>query len=134
MGRGNLETPKMSKAKLLRIRHVLAVRDLAATKEYFVSALDFDVDFSLGGWEFLSFDGLKLMIGECPDDVPAVEIGSHAYFANILVDDANAIYSAFRENGAEFSENIEDKPWGLREFCVVTPDGHRIVFAEELNP
>jgi len=123
----------MSKTKVLQTRHVLAVRDVAETKDYFVSVLGFDADFSLSGWEFLSFGGLKLMIGECPDDAPAAEIGSHSYFANVLVDDANAVYSAFRSKGAKFSAEIEDKPWGLREFCVLTPEGHRIVFAEELD-
>jgi hypothetical protein len=27
---------------------------------------------------------------------------------------------------------LQDKSWGMREFAVVTPDGHRIVFGEEL--
>ncbi|MDJ0918998.1 MAG: VOC family protein [Woeseiaceae bacterium] len=123
----------MPKTKVLQTRHVLAVRNLAVTREYFVSVLGFDVDFSLDGWEFLSFDDLKLMIGECPGDMPAAETGSHSYFANVLVDDANVVYSTFRAKGAKFCADIEDKPWGLREFCVVTPDGHRIVFAEELG-
>ena len=123
----------MSNTEVLQTRHVLSVRDLAATKEYFVSRLGFDIDFSLDGWEFLSFDSLKLMIGECPDDSPAAETGSHAYFANVLVDDADAVYSKFKSKGAKFSEEIADKPWGLREFCVITPEGHRIVFAEELD-
>ncbi|MFO0876293.1 MAG: hypothetical protein U0840_02885 [Gemmataceae bacterium] len=25
------------------------------------------------------------------------------------------------------------KPWGMREFAIVTPDGHRIVFGEEMQ-
>jgi hypothetical protein len=28
--------------------------------------------------------------------------------------------------------NIADQPWGMREFSIVTPDGHRIAFGEEL--
>jgi hypothetical protein len=28
---------------------------------------------------------------------------------------------------------LEDKPWGLREFGVMTPDGHRICFAQEIG-
>jgi len=123
----------MSKTKVLQSRHVLAVGDLTVSKDYFVSVLGFDVDFSLSGWEFLSLGGLKLMIGECSDEAPASETGSHAYFANVLVDDADSLYSAFKSKGAEFAEAIDDKPWGLREFCVLTPDGHRIVFAEELD-
>jgi hypothetical protein len=33
------------------------------------------------------------------------------------------------------TETLSDlqKPWGMREFAVVTPDGHRIVFGEKLT-
>ncbi len=108
------------------------MNDLAASTDYFVSVLGFKKDFSLDGWEFLSFGRFRLMLGECPDDLPASETNSHSFFAHVLVDDANSLYSRFKSNGATFSADIEDKPWGLREFCVATPDGHRIVFAQEL--
>lgn len=122
----------MPKSEILQTRHVLAVNDLVASRDYYVSVLGFQIDFSVDGWEFLSRGSFRLMLGECPDDLAAGKIGSHAYFANVLVDDANRIFSEFKSNGAEFSAEIDDKPWGLREFCVLTPDGHRIVFAEEL--
>jgi hypothetical protein len=32
----------------------------------------------------------------------------------------------------EFWHPLGDKPWGMREFAIVTPDGHRIVFGEEM--
>jgi hypothetical protein len=28
---------------------------------------------------------------------------------------------------------MADKPWGIREFSVVTPDGHRIGFGELID-
>ena len=28
---------------------------------------------------------------------------------------------------------IEDKPWGMRKFSIVTIDGHRILFSEEIS-
>jgi len=34
--------------------------------------------------------------------------------------------------GALVSSQPTDKPWGLREFGLTTPDGHRIVCGEEL--
>ena len=30
------------------------------------------------------------------------------------------------------AEPIADKPWGLREFLVETPEGHRIKFGQDL--
>jgi hypothetical protein len=34
------------------------------------------------------------------------------------------------ERGAKILSTIADKPWGIREFSVETPDGHRIVFGQ----
>ena len=33
--------------------------------------------------------------------------------------------------GVKIWHVLGDKLWGVREFAVVTPDGHRIVFGEE---
>jgi len=118
---------------VLSTRHVLAVNDLAVATEYFLSVLGFERDFSIDGWEFLSFGDFQLMLGECPDDIPASETFNHSYFAHILVADADAIYSEFERNGASFSSEISDKPWGLREFGVVTPEGHRMIFGHEIE-
>lgn len=50
-----------------------------------------------------------------------------------IVEDVDAVFSEFEANGAEFTQRVSDKPWGLREFAVRTPDGHRIMFAQEIS-
>lgn len=35
-------------------------------------------------------------------------------------------------NGASLTQGLADKPWGMREVGVRTPDGHRIMFGQEL--
>lgn len=77
------------------------------------------------GWSFLSRDSFKVMLGECPDERPASELGDHSYVAYLLVDDVNEYHREVAARGAEVS-SPEDKPWGLREFGLSTPDGHRI--------
>ncbi len=119
--------------KIRNIRHVLAVSDLVASTEYCLTNLGFERDFSVGGWEFLSFGDFQVMLGECPDEVPASKTNNHSYFAHVLVDDADEIYSEFKTSGATFTSQIENKPWAHREFGVVTPEGHRIVFAHEIG-
>jgi uncharacterized glyoxalase superfamily protein PhnB len=56
----------------------------------------------------------------------------HSLIVQANVDDANELYREFKSNGVDVSEP-EDKPWGLREFVVHTPDGHRFIFTEELK-
>ena len=112
-------------------RHVLAVQNLRAATAYFVDVLGFDLDANAPpGWSFVSMDGFRLMLGECPDAVPAAATNDHAYFAHLMVDDVDTSYTRFKARGATFAADIADRPWGHREFCVRTPEGHRLVFAQ----
>src|SRR6476659_6522730 len=116
--------------KVIHTRHVLAVKDLAVSAAYFVDKLGFDRDFTAPGWEFLSFGIFKVMLGECSDAMWARETGDHSYFAHALVENVDEVFAELRSNGAELTSAPADKPWGLREFGVVTPDGHRITFGQ----
>jgi len=40
------------------------------------------------------------------------------------------LFREFVAKGAIVSSEPTDKPWGLREFGLRTPDGHRIVCGE----
>ena len=55
----------------------------------------------------------------------------HSLIIQGNVDDANELYREFKSHGVDVSEP-EDKSWGYREFGVLTPDGHRFLFAEAL--
>ena len=113
-------------------RHVLAVNDLRAATAYFIDTLGFSRDFSADGWEFLSRGAFKLMLGECPDDLSARETNNHSYFAYVVVEDLDELYADFRWRGALIPHDVEDKPWGMREFGVATPEGHRMMFGQEI--
>jgi uncharacterized glyoxalase superfamily protein PhnB len=123
----------LAKRKIIHTRHVLAVKDLAVGTEYYLDKLGFERDFTVPGWEFLSFGDFKVMLGECADAMLARDAGDHSYYAHVLVENVDEIFVEFQSNGAVFTSDPEDKPWGLREFGVVTPDGHRIMFGQEIG-
>ena len=116
--------------KVVHTRHVLAVKDLKIETAYYIDKLGFDHDFSAPGWEFLSFGIFKVMLGECADEMTAESTGNHSWFAHALVENVDEVYGEFIERGAQILSPIADKPWGIRDFTVVTPDGHRIVFGQ----
>lgn len=122
-----------SEGKVVHTRHVLAVKDLAVSAGYFVDKLGFDRDFTAPGWEFLSFGIFKVMLGECTDAMWARETGDHSYFAHVFVENVDKVFAEFKSNGAELTSAPTNKPWGLREFGVSTPDGHRIVFGQQIR-
>lgn len=116
--------------KVVHTRHVLAVKDLDIAASYFKDKLGFDLDFTAPGWEFLSFGDFKVMLGECSDALWAHETGDHSYFAHCLVENVDEVYEELQARGAETVHRIGNKPWGLREFSVKTPDGHRITYGQ----
>jgi len=118
----------MTKRKVVHTRHVLAVKDLKVEAAYYVDKLGFDRDFTAPGWEFLSFGDFKVMLGECSDEMTAEATGNHSWFAHALIENVDEVYQEFIDRGATILSSIESKPWGIREFSVVTPYGHRIVF------
>ncbi len=114
-------------------RHVLAVKDTGASARHYIDVLGFSRDFALDGWEFLSLDEFRIMLGQCPDEVAASATNNHSYFAHVLVNDVDVLHDDMRSRGATFFQEVRNQPWGLREFGVVTPDGHRMVFGQTVE-
>jgi uncharacterized glyoxalase superfamily protein PhnB len=119
-------------ASLIDARTVLAVRDLRSSTQFYIDVLGFQRDFGneSGGWSFLSRDGFKVMLGECPGERPASEIGDHSYVAYVTVKDVDSLHQEMAARHADVMSPPTSEPWGMREFGVRTPDGHRIRFGE----
>src|SRR5215207_1063184 len=116
--------------KIVHTRHVLAVKDLTVETAYYIDKLGFERDFTAPGWEFLSFGDFKVMLGECSDEMTAEATGNHSWFAHTLVENVDEVYQELIDRGATILSAIVSQHWGIREFSVVTPDGHRIVFGQ----
>ncbi|GMV10255.1 MAG: hypothetical protein AMXMBFR55_19890 [Gemmatimonadota bacterium] len=122
--------------RITHSRCVLAVRDLAVSTRFYMDVLGFQREFGDGsdGWSFLSRDGFRVMLGECRDATPAGELGDHSWFVYLTVEDVDGLYADVSRGGAEILSQPTTKPWGLREFALRTPDGHRIVCGEPVPP
>ncbi len=120
--------------RIVGSRCVLAVRDLAESTRFYIDVLGFQRDFGDGsdGWSFLSPDAFKVMLGECPDEKAASELGDHSYVAYLVVEGVDRFYQEAAARGADVTSKPVDKPWGIREFGIRTPDGHRIQFGEPI--
>ena len=114
-------------ARIENFRCVLAVRDLEVSRRYYRDVLGFSEDpIDAPGSSFLTRDAFRLMLGECPDERPAGELANHSYCAYWNIDDVDQFYNEIVARGALVTSRPMDKPWGLREFGLKTPDGHRI--------
>jgi uncharacterized glyoxalase superfamily protein PhnB len=81
-------------------------------------------------WIFVEKDNCMIMLGECPDDMHPSELGCHNYFAYLRVDDVDGWHAQLQRAGHKPLDDAADKPWGMREFGVKTPDGHRIMIGQ----
>ena len=120
-------------SELTKVRCVLAVPDLTASTDWYVRVLGMTVEFTAPGWSFLARGAFRLMLDECPDAVPPADLGDHNWYVYVTVDDIDPLFREVVANGAELTQHLATKPWGMREFGVRTPDGHRVMFGQELN-
>ena len=130
---------RMARAWLLReLLHMGQVIQSHALSFFHLSAPDlllgFDRDpIEAEGWSFLTRDNFKVMLGECANEKPASELGDHSYFVYLTVDSLDEYYREIAARGAKVHSEPKDKPWGMREFGLSTPDGHRITCGEAIK-
>ena len=112
---------------------VLAVNDLETSRRYYCDVLGFTEDLAVEGWSFLSRGACRLRLGHCPDATPISACADHSWFLYLHVDNVTALNEELLGRGVEVWHPLEDKPWGMRGFAIVTVDGHRIVFGEPVG-
>jgi predicted enzyme related to lactoylglutathione lyase len=118
--------------KLTPFAFVLAVPDIARSAAYYRDVLGFHVRWEeVDGWRLVERDGVRVMLGHCPSDMPAAATGSHSWFGYLEVDDVDALHAEITARGATCSPPKET-PYRMREIVVTTVDGHRIVFGQEI--
>ena len=111
---------------------VLAVEDLETSRAYYIDKLGFQEELRVHGWSFLRLGECRLRIGDCPGIVPMRQAIDHSWVGYLHVDSAREMYQRLVKQGVEIWHPIADTPWGMREFGIVTTDGHRWVFGEIL--
>ena len=112
---------------ILQNHYVLAVHDVRKSAAFYVDALGFEVVARPEGWIFVRRGHCLIMLGECPDDMHPSELGCHSYFAYLRVDDVDAYHARILASGLALRIGpVADESWGMREFSLTTPDGHRI--------
>jgi catechol 2,3-dioxygenase-like lactoylglutathione lyase family enzyme len=113
--------------------HVVAVRDIDSSARYFCEALGFVLEWpEATDWRLVRRDGVRVMLGRCPNAAAAAEIGPHSWFAYLHTDDLDRLHAELVGNGAVILQPPTDRAYGMREVVVATPDGHRIVFGQDM--
>lgn len=119
--------------KILQNHYVLAVHSAPESAAFYADVLGFRIVHRDPSWIFVARDNCMIMLGECPDDIHPSQLGCHNYFAYLRVDDVDAFHGELQAKGVKPLDVVADKPWGMREFGIRTPDGHRITVGQAIG-
>jgi uncharacterized glyoxalase superfamily protein PhnB len=106
--------------KFLSLVPTIPVKDVKETQEYYERIFGFKPHWI---WEnrFGSIYGGQAF--EIHLDKTEAPFAKHTCYIN--VDDADAYFAKIKAAGAIIIEEIQSKPWGMREFAVEENNGHR---------
>lgn len=120
--------------EITKSRFAIAVPNLQKSAAFYRDVLGLTIhSISDPGWLFYTCGECTIMAGECPDAISPAQLGDHAYFAYLQVRDIDSLHQSVHAAGAHICKTIRDEPWQMREFGLVTVDGHKIMFGAPLR-
>ena len=108
---------------------VLPAQDIAQTVAFYVAKMGFTAVYDEADYGIVERDGVQIHFWLCPDRSVAEQSSCRITAVGIqpLYDEAQQ-QGIVHPNGA-----LATKPWGLREFAVLDPNGNLIWLVEELD-
>ena len=107
---------------------IFASSDIEATLAHYKAVLGFESTSTWGDpptFGSASMGGVSIMFNLQPE--LAAKIRGHQHW--IKVDDADELYRLHKSRKANVVSEIEDKPWGVREYVVEDLNGYHLRFA-----
>ena len=115
--------------KVTGLAPVLHVKEMTAALAYYRDKLGFAVTYS---WEdppryvcLCRDDAASHLNSYVPPDAPA--------HIQLFCNGVDALYAQLAARGVAVTEPLEDRPYGMRDFTVLDPDGNRLVFGQALS-
>jgi catechol 2,3-dioxygenase-like lactoylglutathione lyase family enzyme len=108
---------------------VLHVKDMPAALAYYRDKLGFTVTFT---WDDPP-RYICLRLGEAAIHLNAYVPPAGWSHIAIFCRGVDALYSQLIGRGVSIEEPIADHPYGMRDFAVIDPDGHRLVFGQGIS-
>ena len=109
---------------------VFIVDDVLKTARYYRDVLGFKIDENFSGpeWTMLWADQSQLYLSLRTEGE-----NSNGQQVAICCPGIDDTYQRHRSNGANIVNDIEDKPWGLREYVVEDPNGYYLRFGSHIE-
>jgi catechol 2,3-dioxygenase-like lactoylglutathione lyase family enzyme len=125
-----VSNPSPSGVECDQLHPGLAVADIRAAIDFYVSQLGFTLGFTWG--EPATFAGVNLGNVQVFLSQGTPAPSAHPAAVSFLVGDVDRLYELHRANGVAFAEPIDDRPYGIRDYAVQDLDGYYLSFGQHL--
>jgi predicted enzyme related to lactoylglutathione lyase len=115
--------------EFLSCRPNLEVEDLAPAAAFLRDVLGFEVEVDEPGMGLVLLRRNAVGLALVRSTTPGVNATTAAYIGVTGVDDLHELCAA---RGARIVTGLADHPWGLRDFVVEMPGGHRLALGEQI--
>lgn len=118
--------------KITTLRPMLWTEDIAGTIDFYFERLGFTCDAysEEWGWATLSIDDVAIMLARPNEHTPYDKIGFTGSFY-FTTDDVDSLWEKLKDK-ATVCYDIEDFPYGMREFAVYDNNGYLLQFGQEI--
>ena len=132
----------MSEVASWRIAPTLGVRDVKKAVEYYVGVLGFECPGGIfeggapgegGVYAIVRRADIEIHLQIRRREVFAAKRESIEGDAYLFVPDVDAIFEEFKAKAVVIHRPPEDAPYGLRDFVIEDPEGHRLTFGTPLG-
>jgi predicted enzyme related to lactoylglutathione lyase len=109
---------------LTKIMPELPLDDVPAGIAHYRDVLGFQINYQQADIGVLDRDKVRLLL------IARTERHKGIGSAYVYVKDADALYAELHAKGANVQGEPISRPWGLREFRILDPEGNQITFGQ----
>jgi predicted enzyme related to lactoylglutathione lyase len=118
-------------SEFLSCRPNLEVAELAPATQFLRDVLDFEVDVHEPDMGLVLLHRGSVALALVRAERPGVNETTAVYIGVSGVDE---LHAQCVERGVSVVVDLADHPWGLRDFVILIPGGHRIALGERVAP
>jgi len=115
---------------------VIATVDVLETVRYFEEVIGFRQQWTWGAppvYAGLQSGEAWIYVNHDPDLAAAIGERGLAPEIFLWVEEIDAVYERHRSNGAEVIDELNERPWGVRQYVILEPNGYRLKIAEPVK-
>lgn len=108
---------------------ILASLNAEETIKFYTEKMGFTFHADWDGYLIFSRDGMNIHLWPCTDAEIAKNTGCYVNMVEV-----DALYAEYQPHGIIHPNgDLEDKPWGMRQFSIIDNNGNLIHFGEDIS-